>query len=177
MLTALCFLLLMASRALAALPAVGVLWELPEGNPVGVPVTFAAVITNAGPGAITQIRFTNSIPPQLTNVTVSLSQGTFAVSNAAVRSELGSLAEGASATVSFTGLPAGPGFANVDYEFQGRSEENAFLHDYGQVYVRFGVTDIVVSLVLLTNVFQLDVSGLRPTARRWSNARNSPVSS
>ena len=157
MLTSFCFLLLMAGRSVAALPAVSVLWELPEGNPVGLPVTFAAVITNAGPGTITQIRFTNSIPPQLTNVTVILSQGTFAVSNAAVRSELGSLAEGTSATVSFTGQPASPGFANVDYEFQGRSEGNTFLHDYGQLDVRFGVADIAVSLTLLTNVVQAGV--------------------
>lgn len=156
-LASLCFLLLMAGRSVAALPAVSVLWELPEGNPVGVSVTFATVITNAGPGTITQIHFTNSIPPQLTNVTVTVSQGTFAVSNAAVRSELGSLAEGVSATVSFTGQPAGPGFANVDYEFQGRSEGNTFLHDYGQLAVRFGVADIAVSLTLLTNVLQAGV--------------------
>jgi len=154
---ALCLLLAMTSRGVAALPAVGVLWQLPEGNAVGLPVTFAAVITNSGPGAITQIYFTSSIPPQLTNITVTVSQGTFAVSNAAVRSDLGSLADGASATVSFTGQPASPGFATMDYEFTGRSEDDTFLNHYGQVSVRFGVADLAVNLVLLTNVFPAGV--------------------
>jgi uncharacterized repeat protein (TIGR01451 family) len=36
-------------------------------------MTCAVIITNSGPGAIAQIRFTNSIPPQPTNVIVTVS--------------------------------------------------------------------------------------------------------
>ncbi len=156
-LTLFCLLLLLAGRSAAALPAVRVLWELPEGNPVGLPATFTAVITNAGPGAITRIRFTNSIPPQLTNVTVTTSQGTLVASNGAIHGELGSLAGGESATVSFTGQPSRPGFATVNFEIQGHSESGTFLYDYGEVYARFGVADMAVSLALLTNLVQAGV--------------------
>jgi hypothetical protein len=49
------------------------------------------------------------------------------VSNAAVHTDLGSLAEGASATVIFTGQPASLGLANVDFELTGRAEDNSFM--------------------------------------------------
>jgi len=76
---------------------------------VGTPVTYTITITNNGPSAATGVTMTDALPPELTFVSATPSQGAACALNTpsgpgrpTVTCSLGSLANGATATVSVT---------------------------------------------------------------------------
>ena len=78
------------------------------GSPVasGVPVTYTATVSNAGPSSATGVSYVNTLPPGVTIGTITSSQGG-ACTNASgtITCPLGTIASGASATVSITVTP------------------------------------------------------------------------
>ncbi len=102
---ALAVLLVLAIGApLAAAQAEGLRLQL-SGSPgavaLGGQVTYSATVTNDGPGAKATVAFQDALPDKASFGTVSTSQGS-CVGGPAVWCELGSLAAGASATVTIT---------------------------------------------------------------------------
>ena len=78
------------------------------GSPVasGVPVTYTATVSNAGPSSATGVSYVNTLPAGVTIGTITSSQGG-ACTNASgtITCPLGTIASGASATVSITVTP------------------------------------------------------------------------
>ncbi len=65
----------------------------------GSTLTYTITVTNSGPSAATNVRVTDVLPPQLTFVSASSSQGSATNTAGTITALLGTLASGASATV------------------------------------------------------------------------------
>jgi len=77
----------------------------PASAIVGTPISFIATVTNNGPTTATNVRFTGSLPTGTTFVSARPSQGAVAPSGTSVAGDLGTLAPGASATVTIVVTP------------------------------------------------------------------------
>src|SRR5206468_5824644 len=68
--------------------------------PVLSNLTYAVVVTNQGPSTATGVVLTNTLPASLTLLSVAPSQGSCSIADGRILCSLGSLTNGASATVS-----------------------------------------------------------------------------
>ena len=75
----------------------------------GQPLTFTAVVNNAGPNAATNVLLNDAIPAGVNFVSASASQGTVSLGSGQVTATLGTLSNGASATVIIALRPITPG--------------------------------------------------------------------
>lgn len=79
-----------------------------DGN-LGVPMTYVATVANAGPGNATLVKLTDVLEADMSFSSATASQGSCAFSAGTVTCELGTIAVGATASVSITVVPTGDG--------------------------------------------------------------------
>jgi len=82
---------------------------IPDPVPSGAALTYTAVVTNLGPLPATSVQLTNPVPSGATFVGAVPSQGTCDNAGGLVRCDLGTLANGAQATVLLTLVPTSLG--------------------------------------------------------------------
>ncbi len=75
----------------------------------GQPLTYSLAVHNAGPQSATGVQLTDTLPPGVTFVSATPAQGTCSETAGTVSCALGTLADGASASVEITVTPQGPG--------------------------------------------------------------------
>jgi len=83
--------------------------DAPDPTFVGGPLTYTVSLTNNGPAVATGVVVTNVLPPSVTVVSATPSQGTVAFSGNLVFFNFGSLAVGARATGNIVVTPTAPG--------------------------------------------------------------------
>jgi len=123
------------------------LTDSPDPARLGFPVTYVITVTNDGPSAATNVRVTNTLPAGAIFSSATNSQGTFTQSGGIVTFNLGTLNDGASATMAvFAALnAAGVNSNNVvgaANEFDHSSANNA-----AQVTTVAGMFDLQVGLI------------------------------
>lgn len=101
-----------ASESTTVLPATDVsvtVTDSPDPVLVGSNLTYTVVVTNAGPSPATSVTLTDTLPAGVTFVSATPTQGTASQLNGVVSAVLGTLAKGASATVTIVVTPTAPG--------------------------------------------------------------------
>jgi uncharacterized delta-60 repeat protein/uncharacterized repeat protein (TIGR01451 family) len=79
--------------------------DSPDPVAVGWPLTYLLQVTNLGPAAATGVTLTNTLPPAVSFVSVTASQGSAGNSAGTIWASLGTLNPGASATVTLVVVP------------------------------------------------------------------------
>jgi uncharacterized repeat protein (TIGR01451 family) len=85
----------------------------------GQPVTYTALVSNAGPSASSAAKLTATLPSGTTSITSSPSQGTCSTSGVTVTCALGQLGSHASASVTVTGTPTSGGAQTTTFTVSG----------------------------------------------------------
>ena len=81
----------------------------PNPVTVGDNLTFTVKVTNSGPQAASGVVLTDSLPVGASIVSIATTQGTYAVNGGVITAALGSLANGATATLTIVVSVSGPG--------------------------------------------------------------------
>lgn len=79
--------------------------EISGPGTVGVPLTYVLNVTNSGPAPSNNVTATDPLPAGLTYLSSTASQGTVTEANGTVTASLGTLAPGASASVTIVAVP------------------------------------------------------------------------
>jgi len=72
-------------------------WD--QAQPLWRRLTYTIIVSNAGPDTATQVVVTNQVPEQFSDPMITVSQGTWTLTNRNLRCELGELASGNTASV------------------------------------------------------------------------------
>jgi uncharacterized repeat protein (TIGR01451 family) len=83
--------------------------DSPDPVPVGSNLSYTVSVANHGPSPATGVSLTDTLPAGVTIVSITPSQGSDSVANGVITTNLGSLAAGASATLTIIVTPQTPG--------------------------------------------------------------------
>lgn len=83
--------------------------DSPDPVSLGGNITYSILVTNIGPLAATTVTVSNLLPPSVAFVSATPSQGTSSTNGGAVVCNIGTLAGGASASISIVGTATAPG--------------------------------------------------------------------
>src|SRR5882672_1796105 len=126
-------------------------FTIPERNPLGQRLTYSLIVSNAGPGAATQVWLTNQVPSQLANSIITVSQGSCTITNRLLRCELGTLAAGNTAAISIAAVPTAVGGSEMSARAMAREFDTNWVNNTGIAFIRFGVADLAVMVQPQTN--------------------------
>jgi len=97
--------------------------DFPDPVAVGANLTYVLSVANAGPATATAVVVTNLLPPGVTFVSASSSQGTCTRTGSIVRCDLGTLAAATNATATIVVVPTSAGtFTNVATVSRGETD-------------------------------------------------------
>src|SRR5437867_3984183 len=82
-------------------------WDQPQ--PLWQRLTYTILVSNAGPDTATRVVVTNAVPEQLGELEITVSQGTWTLTNRALRCQLGDLVSGGAAAVAVQATPTNVG--------------------------------------------------------------------
>jgi collagen type XII alpha len=129
-------------------------------NPVvaGAKLTYLLTVRNNGPATATDVALTDQLPPEVSLVTVTPSQGSYQEQNGVLTCNLGTLTNGASATVTVV-RPAEPGLSTTGCE--GAIDLMFVIDTSGSVAISAGAFDKIKTFAK-TVVAKFNLSAIGP---------------
>jgi uncharacterized repeat protein (TIGR01451 family) len=82
-------------------------WDRPQ--PLGQRLTYTILLSNAGPDTATQVVVSNRVPEQLSDPGITVSQGTWTLTDRSLRCQLGDLISGSTAAIVVETTPTAVG--------------------------------------------------------------------
>ena len=125
--------------------------QIPEANPLGVNLTYAILVTNAGPAMATQVVVTNLIPLSFAGPVVTVSQGAYSIFNSTLRADLGVIPPGGTASITVQATPTTAGVEQITASVGSWEFDYASLNNSVQRLANLGVADLAVLFQTVTN--------------------------
>lgn len=123
-------------------------WNIPydQLHPLHQRMIYGFRPTNAGPATATSVVLTNPIPAALTDPVVTVSQGTYSISNNVLRWNVGTLAAGATAEVEIEVTPIRVGGVAITADVRQAQWDYNWNNNYGEVNFTLGQADLGVTI-------------------------------
>jgi uncharacterized repeat protein (TIGR01451 family) len=99
----------------------------PDPVPAGRSLTYALAVANSGSAVATDVTVTNILPPNVTLISILLSQGDWQETNGVIAASLGSVPGGTNATITLVVIPTTVGDTLTNIAWVSRAELDPYL--------------------------------------------------